>query len=121
MLVLNIKIKLVDFILIMLFCKDPANAQKYQTAKYNKYIGIFWECLGALWHGHELIGIENFPESGPALLIIYHPAMPVDLFYVDAKVFLYKNRKIRYVGDQFVNKVPGKLAHLNSKMKFFHR
>ena len=72
-----------------------------------KSLAIFWETQGALWHGHELVGIENIPDSGPALLIYYHAAMPIDFYYVHSKTLLYKNRKMKIIADRFLFKVPG--------------
>jgi len=72
-----------------------------------KSIAVFWETQGALWHGHEIRGLENIPDSGPALLIYYHAAMPIDFYYVHSKVVLYKNRRIKIVADNFLFKVPG--------------
>lgn len=72
-----------------------------------KSICVFWEWHGALFHGHELVGAENFPKDGPALLIYYHGAMPTDFFYVHSKMVLYHNRRMRIVADNFLFKVPG--------------
>ena len=62
---------------------------------------------GSLWHGHEIIGLENLPDEGPALLIYYHAAMPIDFYYVHSKTVLYKNRRMKIVADRFLFKVPG--------------
>lgn len=63
-----------------------------------------WETLGSIWHGHELIGIENIPDTGPALFIYYHAAMPIDFYYVHSKIVLYKNRRMKIVCDRFLFK-----------------
>ena len=57
--------------------------------------------------GYEIIGLEKIPNSGPALLIYYHGAIPIDFYYIMAKVILYKSRMIRAVGDRFLFKTPG--------------
>lgn len=54
-----------------------------------------------------MIGLENIPNEGPALLVYYHALLPVDYYYVHAKVFLYKNRRIKIVGDRFLFLIPG--------------
>lgn len=51
--------------------------------------------------------MENIPDTGPALLIFYHAAMPIDLYYLHSKVALYKNRRMKVVADRFLFKVPG--------------
>lgn len=72
-----------------------------------KCVLIFCESLGAILHGHELIGLENIPDEGPGLLIYYHGLLPVDYYYVHAKVKLYKNRQMKIVADRFLFKLPG--------------
>jgi hypothetical protein len=72
-----------------------------------KSLAVFWETQGAIWHSHEIIGDENIPDKGPALLIYYHAAMPFDFYYVHSKVNLYKNRRMKIVADNFLFKVPG--------------
>ncbi|CAF0741829.1 unnamed protein product [Brachionus calyciflorus] len=72
-----------------------------------KSLAVFWETTGAIWHGHEIVGLENIPDTGPALLIYYHAAMPIDYYYVHCKVMLYKNRRMKVVADRFLFKVPG--------------
>ena len=74
-----------------------------------KFLAICWETIGDIWHGHEIIGFENLPETGPALLIYYHAAMPIDFYYVHSKTILYKNRRMKVVADRFLFKVPGKI------------
>lgn len=57
--------------------------------------------------GYEIIGFERIPETGPALLIYYHGAIPIDFYYILARTYLYKRRMIRAVGDRFLFKTPG--------------
>lgn len=56
--------------------------------------------------GYEVIGIENIPKK--ALLIYYHGALPIDIYYLMAKYYLYKGKVIHAVGDRFLFKIPGK-------------
>ena len=89
----------------------------FKTEYYNndiwqatfKSLCIIWETIGDILHGHEIIGFDNIPDTGPALLIYYHAAMPLDFYYVFSKTLLYKNRKMKIVADKFLFKVPGKL------------
>lgn len=81
-----------------------------------KYVSIFTEKFGKILHDHELIGLENLPNEGPALLIYYHALLPVDYYYVHAKVFLYKNRRIKIVGDRFLFKIPGTIFKIYLKL-----
>ena len=51
--------------------------------------------------------MEHIPETGPALFIYYHAAMPIDFYYVHSKIVLYRNRRMKIVCDRFLFKVPG--------------
>ena len=57
--------------------------------------------------GYEVVGFEKIPISGPALLIYYHGTIPIDLYYVMAKMIVHKDRQLRAVGDRFLFKIPG--------------
>ena len=72
-------------------------------------MAVFWETHGTIWHGHEIVGFENIPDTGPALLIFYHAAMPFDFYYVHAKIILYKKREVKIVADKVLFKIPGLL------------
>lgn len=54
-----------------------------------------------------MVGLERIPSDGPALLIYYHGAIPIDLYYLMAKIMFYRKRQIRAVGDKFLFKIPG--------------
>ncbi|KAI6192825.1 PlsC domain-containing protein [Aphelenchoides fujianensis] len=70
-------------------------------------IASFWDGIGYLWHGYEAHGLENVPDTGPALFVAYHGTLPLDIYYLIAKVMLYKKRTLHVVGDKFVFKIPG--------------
>ncbi|CAF3382599.1 unnamed protein product [Rotaria socialis] len=72
-----------------------------------KTLAVFWELQATIWHGYEVEGLENIPTEGPALIIFYHAALPIDFYYLFAKIWLYRNRRIRVVADKFVFKIPG--------------
>ena len=50
--------------------------------------------------------MEKIPEEGPALIIFYHGAIPIDFYYFMAKIFIHKGRTCRVVADHFVFKIP---------------
>lgn len=52
-------------------------------------------------------GLENIPDEGPALLIYYHGAVPIDVYYFLAKIYLYKKRLIHPVADRSLFHIPG--------------
>jgi hypothetical protein len=64
-------------IFIEIFFKNAYYSHDFWQASF-KSIAVFWETTGAIWHAHEIIGMDNLPASGPALLIYYHAAMPID-------------------------------------------
>lgn len=70
-------------------------------------LAVLWDGQGYIWHDYEVEGFSNVPSSGPALLIYYHGAIPIDVYYVMAKCIIDKGRTIRAVGDRFLFKVPG--------------
>ncbi|XP_033644988.1 transmembrane protein 68-like [Asterias rubens] len=70
-------------------------------------IATFWEVQGNIWHGYEIEGLENIPSEGAAVLIYYHGAIPLDFYYIMAKVLIYKNRVMQLVVDKFLFGVPG--------------
>ena len=58
--------------------------------------------------GYEVIGLEHLPETGGgALLIYYHGALPIDMYYLTAETMLKCNRLIHTVGDRFLDRIPG--------------
>lgn len=70
-------------------------------------IAVMWEAHGYIWHGYEVEGLENIPDTGPALIVYYHGAIPIDCYYLNAKCLLTKKRLIRAVGDHFLFRIPG--------------
>ncbi|CAF1075563.1 unnamed protein product [Rotaria sp. Silwood1] len=72
-----------------------------------KTLAVFWELQATIWHGYEVEGLENIPTQGPVLIIFYHGALPIDFYYLFAKIWLYRNRRVRVVADKFVFKIPG--------------
>ncbi|XP_060605881.1 monoacylglycerol/Diacylglycerol O-acyltransferase-like [Ruditapes philippinarum] len=70
-------------------------------------VAVFWEAQGRIWHGYEIVGLDKVPDTGPAMLIYYHGALPIDFYYVMAKCLLEKRRQIHAVGDNFLFNIPG--------------
>jgi len=72
-----------------------------------KTLALLWELQGTIWHGYEVQGLEHIPTEGPVLIVFYHGALPIDFYYLFAKIWLYRNRRVRVVADHFVFKIPG--------------
>lgn len=60
-----------------------------------------------MFAGYEVCGVENLPENTPALIVYYHGAIPIDLYYFISRVYLLKNILIHTVADRFLFKIPG--------------
>lgn len=92
-------------------CCDPICFIKHSNRKYWQFIDTFSNYFLAhatLYHGYEICGLEHLPKNGNALLIYYHGAIPIDMYYFVARVYLKFDRLIYTVGDRFLFKfVPG--------------
>ena len=64
-----------------------------------------WVAFGSMWHGYEVQGWENVPDEGPALLVYYHGAVPIDYYQLVGNCILKKRRVIHSVVDKFLFKV----------------
>lgn len=62
-----------------------------------KIVSAIWDAHARLYHGYEVVGLENLPTDGPALIVYYHGAIPVDIYYLIARVVLERGRLI-YTG-----------------------
>lgn len=76
-------------------------------------VAAFFDAHGAYWHGYELIGVEKLPKNGPALLIYYHGALPLDMYYILARLYLLTKRRLRNVAATFLFHFPGLLLLLD--------
>ncbi|TRY84146.1 hypothetical protein DNTS_026045 [Danionella cerebrum] len=72
-----------------------------------KTLATLWDGHGAIWHGYEIHGLEKIPDEGPALIVYYHGAIPIDYYYFLASVIIRKGRTCHSVADHFLFKVPG--------------
>ncbi|XP_020566410.1 transmembrane protein 68 isoform X3 [Oryzias latipes] len=72
-----------------------------------KTLATLWDGHGAIWHGYEIHGMEKIPDQGPALIVYYHGAIPIDYYYFLARVILQKGRTCHSVADHLLFKIPG--------------
>lgn len=72
-----------------------------------KCIAALWDAHSWIYHGYEVVGMENIPIEGPALIVYYHGAIPIDMYYLVARVCLERDRLVHTVGDRFLFKLPG--------------
>ncbi|XP_063155360.1 DGAT1/2-independent enzyme synthesizing storage lipids-like isoform X1 [Candoia aspera] len=69
-------------------------------------LATIWYVHARIWNGYELRGLEKIPD-GPALIVFYHGATPIDFFYLVATVLIRKKRILHIVADHFVFLIPG--------------
>lgn len=67
----------------------------------------FINLLAKYWHAHDVVGLDNVPERGPALIVMYHGTLPLDVYYLLAKLQLSKRRRLKIIVDHFLFKLPG--------------
>ncbi|KAG5841597.1 hypothetical protein ANANG_G00168300 [Anguilla anguilla] len=80
-----------------------------------KTLATLWDGHGSIWHGYEIHGLEKIPDKGPALIVYYHGAIPIDYYYFLAKVVLHKGRMCHSVADHFLFKVPAHHSNVHSE------
>lgn len=69
-------------------------------------------CPYLFFSGYDVTGLDNVPETGPALFVSYHGTLPLDIYYLIARVMLHRKRILHVVGDKFVFKIPGSFVNL---------
>ncbi|KAL1115219.1 hypothetical protein AAG570_007250 [Ranatra chinensis] len=72
-----------------------------------KTVAALWDAHGWIWHGYELQGADNIPDDSAALVVYYHGAIPVDLYYFMSRLYLTRNRLVHTVADRFLFSIPG--------------
>ncbi|XP_068605285.1 DGAT1/2-independent enzyme synthesizing storage lipids [Brachionichthys hirsutus] len=100
--------------LSILFLHVYKRKNQLREAYYNnlwdgarKTLAVLWDGHGAIWHGYEIHGLEKIPDKGPALIVYYHGAIPIDYYYFLANVIIRKGRTCHSVADHFLFKIPG--------------
>ncbi|XP_028518993.1 transmembrane protein 68-like [Exaiptasia diaphana] len=73
----------------------------------NQAVAAFVDAHGEYWHGYEIVGLDKLPDKGPALLIYYHGALPIDMYYIMARIYIEKKRRLRNVVATFLFHIPG--------------
>ena len=70
-------------------------------------IGVATVDVLSVLAGFDVDHFERIPDRGGALLVLYHGALPLDFYYLWAKVQLGKRRAMYMVADRFLWKIPG--------------
>uniref|UniRef100_A0A3Q3NML9 Transmembrane protein 68 n=1 Tax=Labrus bergylta TaxID=56723 RepID=A0A3Q3NML9_9LABR len=78
-----------------------------------KTLATLWDGHGAIWHGYEIHGMEKIPDKGPALIVYYHGAIPIDYYYFLASLthththtHAYSYNPIRYNWPHYIFCLP---------------
>lgn len=74
---------------------------------HKKMMAALWSGHGWIWHGYEVKGLENIPDKGAALIVYYHGAIPIDIYYLNANLYIEKSRTLFSVMDNIMLKIPG--------------
>lgn len=82
-------------------------------------IAAVWDAHATLYHGYEICGLEHLPKDSNGLIIYYHGAIPIDMYYFVARIYLKYDRLIYTVGDRFLFKLPGWKVMKNSNFLSF--
>ena len=67
--------------------------------------------FGRRWNGYELHGAEHIPRDGACLLVFYHGLIPLDAWYLLARLYREHGLYVRSLADRWLFRVPG-LAEL---------
>ena len=59
--------------------------------------------------GYEVVGLENIPNKGGALVVAFHGALALDMYYLISRVMLVKHRRLYSVVDRFLFRCWGKV------------
>ncbi|XP_008558991.1 transmembrane protein 68 [Microplitis mediator] len=85
---------------------QEAYGRDWKTAA-RSVVAAIWDVHGYIYYGYEVVGMENVPKDEPVLFVYYHGAVPIDLYYLIAKMVLLRSKIIHTVADNFLFKVPG--------------
>lgn len=87
--------------------QDPDQLDHIRLEKLAQVVTSF----GRRYNGYSMIGEQNIPKVGPALIVFYHGLVPLDAWYFGLSYYQKYGRMIRALGDRFLFHAPG-LNHL---------
>ncbi|XP_035664804.1 transmembrane protein 68-like [Branchiostoma floridae] len=86
--------------------KDPFDGNAiWQKARCA--VSAFWAVQAKILHGYEIHGYEKLPKDGPGLIVYYHGTLPVDCYYMMARINLDQGRPLCAMTDRFMFSIPG--------------
>ena len=72
-----------------------------------RFLSVYFKLFNQLFYGHEILGLENLPESGKGLVINFHGSTINDVLGLFSELCLSRNRHLRIVVDKLWFVVPG--------------
>lgn len=63
--------------------------------------------FGARWNGYRLDGVEHIPRDRGCLLVLYHGLVPLDGWYLLARLYREHGIRVRSLADRWLFQVPG--------------
>ncbi|XP_029141031.1 transmembrane protein 68-like [Protobothrops mucrosquamatus] len=83
---------------------EDISSQKWDKPK--QFLALVAEWHGKILHSYEVSGLENLPK-GPAILVYYHGAVPLDYYYFIQRIYRLTGRLFYSVIDHIVFHIPG--------------
>lgn len=86
---------------------------KYLNKLLLNGVCLIWILHGKILHRYSVENLENIEKGVPNLLIYYHGALPIDLYYLAGYIIVYHKKLIYNVADNFLFNIPGWSPILN--------
>ncbi|XP_065184671.1 DGAT1/2-independent enzyme synthesizing storage lipids-like [Sycon ciliatum] len=77
------------------------------SSRARTLVATIADTQGTFICGFDVSKLNNIPDKGGALLVLYHGALPLDFYFLWARVQLVKQRTMYLVSDRFMWKIPG--------------
>ncbi|XP_065843414.1 DGAT1/2-independent enzyme synthesizing storage lipids-like [Oscarella lobularis] len=74
----------------------------WDGARYT--VAAFFDAQSRIWHDYQVFGLENIPDTGAALIVTYHGALALDMYYLISRIMMTKRRMVYSVVDRFLYK-----------------
>ncbi|XP_060538113.1 monoacylglycerol/Diacylglycerol O-acyltransferase-like [Pantherophis guttatus] len=85
----------------------PEDTSSKQWDMPRKIYALVTDLFGKILHSYEISGLENLPE-GPAILVYYHGAFPIDYHCFVIRLYRLTGRFCYSVVDHVISLLPGK-------------
>ncbi len=69
-------------------------------------VALLFRWFGRTYFNYEVVGLDNIPSEGGALLVYYHGAIPMDYIFLSCELLLRRGRHPRSVADKVMVRMP---------------